>query len=73
MERNGLKLNVDGVSLIDQIGNIILQLETKKDNITSNSNTLAREETKFVDCISLLKMIIQMKAKDAIEAKILKK
>ena len=39
----------------------------------SNSNTLAGEKAKCEDCISLLKMIIQMKAKDAIEAKILKK
>ena len=37
------KLNVDGVSLIDQIGNVILRLETEKDNIMSNCNTLARE------------------------------
>ena len=39
----------------------------------SNGNTLAGEEAKCVDCISLLKMVIQMKAKDAIEANILKK
>ena len=39
----------------------------------SNSNTLAREKEKFLDCIFLLKMVNQMKAKDAIEAKILKK
>lgn len=67
------KLNVDGVTLIDQIGNIILRLETEKDNIMSNNNTLAGERAKCVDCISLLKMIAQMKAKDAIEAKILKR
>ena len=60
------KLNVDGVALIDKIGNIILRLETKKDNITSNSNNLAGEETKCVDCISLLRMVIQMKEKDAV-------
>ena len=39
----------------------------------SNSNTLVGEKAKCVDCIFLLKMIIQMKTKDAIEAKILKK
>ena len=39
----------------------------------SNYNTFAREKEKCEDCISLLKMIIQMKVKDAIEAKILKK
>ena len=39
----------------------------------SNSNTLAGEREKCVDCISLLKMVSQMKAKDEIEAKILKK
>ena len=55
------KLNVDGVALIDQIGNIIIRLEIEKDNITSNSNILAGEETKCVDCISLLRMVIHMK------------
>ena len=59
--------------MIDQIGNVILRLETEKDNIMSNCNTLAGEKAKCEDCISLLKMIIQMKAKDATEAKILKK
>ena len=39
----------------------------------SNGNTLAREEAKCVECISLLKMVIQMKAKDVIEANILRK
>ena len=34
---------------------------------------MAREKAKCDDCISLLKMIIQMKVKEAIEAKILKK
>ena len=48
-------------------------METEKDNITANSNILAGEETKCADCISLLRMVIQMKAKDAVEAKILKK
>ena len=54
------QLNVDGVTLIDQIGNIILRLEIEKDNVMSNSNTLAREREKCVDCISLLKMVAQM-------------
>ena len=48
-------------------------METEKDNITANSNILAGEEAKCADCISLLKMVIQMKAKEEIEAKILKK
>ena len=39
----------------------------------ANRNTLARERLNSDDCISLLKMIIQMKAKEAIEAKILPK
>ena len=39
----------------------------------SNCNTLAEEKEKCEDFISLLKMIIQMKVKDVIEAKILKK
>ena len=67
------KLNANGIALIDQIGNVIIRLETEKDNITANSNILAGEETKCVDCISLLRMVIHMKAKDAIEGKILKK
>ena len=39
----------------------------------SNSNTLAGERVKCLDCISLLKMVTQMKTKDAVEAKIMKK
>ena len=39
----------------------------------SNSNTLGGEREKCDDCISLLKMIIQMKEKEEIEEKILKK
>ena len=38
----------------------------------SNSNTLAGERAKCLHCISLLKMVTQMKEKDVIEAKILK-
>ena len=67
------KLYADGITLIDQIGNVIILLETEKENITANSNILVGEEAKFVDSISLLRMIIQMKAKDAVEVKILKK
>ena len=67
------KLKSKGVSIIDQIRNVILQLEMEKDNIISNSNTLAIEREKCDDCTSLLKMIIQMKAKEVVEAKILKK
>ncbi len=58
---------------MEQIGNVILRLEIEKDNIMSNSNTLAGERVKCDDCISLLKMIIQMKAKEAVEEKILPK
>jgi hypothetical protein len=67
------KLNTDGIALINQIGNVLIRLEAEKGNITANSNILAGEEVKCTESISLLKMIIQMKAKDAIEAKILKK
>ena len=67
------KLNSDGVTLIDQIGNVILWLEIEKDNIISNCNTLTAEKARCDECIFLLKMIIQMKAKEVIEAKILKK
>ena len=66
-------LNADGVALIDQIGNVILRLETEKDNIISNHNTLVIEKERCDECIFLLKLIIQMKAKEVIEAKILKK
>lgn len=67
------KLSVDGISLIDQIGNVIIRLETEKDNIYSNQHTLAIERERCEECVSLLKMIIQMKSKEAVEAKILKK
>ena len=64
---------MEGVSIIEQIGNVILRLETQKDNILANRNTLTRERVKSDDCISLLKMIIQMKAKEVVEAEIFPK
>lgn len=67
------KLNTDGISLIDQIGNVVLQLETEKDNIPSKQCTLATERERCDECVSLLRMIIQMKEKEVVEAKILKK
>ena len=67
------KLKSKGVSIIGQIDNVILRLEIEKDNIISNNNTLARQREKCDDCISLLKMVIQMKEKEAVEEKILKK
>ena len=58
---------------MEQIGSVILRLEKEKDNILKKSNTLARERAKSEEYNVLLKMILQMKVKDAIEAKILKK
>ena len=52
------KLKSKGVSLIDQIYNVILRLEIEKDNIISNSNTLVGERKKCDDCISLPRMVI---------------
>ena len=64
---------MEGVSIIGHISNVILRLEIEKDNILANRNTLARERVKSNDCISLLKMIIQMKEKEVVEAKIFPK
>ena len=63
------KLKSEGVSIIGKIGNVILRLEIEKDNILENRKTLARERMKCDDCISLLKMIIQMKVKEVVEEK----
>ena len=35
------KLKLEGVAIVEQIGNVILRLEMEKDNILSNSNSLA--------------------------------
>jgi len=67
------KLKLEGLSIIEQIGNVILRLETKKDNISENRATLAIEKAKSKDCVSLLSMIIHMKAKDAMEENIFPK
>ena len=58
---------------MEQIGSVVLRLEKEKDNILKNSLTLVGERAKSMECTVLLKMILQMKAKEAIEAKILKK
>ena len=52
------KLKFKGLSIVEKIRNVILRLKKKKDNISSNMNTLAMERTKSDDCVSLLKMII---------------
>ena len=58
---------------MEQIESVVLRLEKEKDNILKNSLTLADERAKSKECTVLLKMILQMKAKEAIEAKISKK
>ena len=60
---------MEGISIVDQIGNVILRLEIEKVNITSNRKTLAIEKDMCDDCVSLLKMIIQMKIKETVEVK----
>ena len=67
------KVRADGITAVEQIGSAVLRLEKEKDNILKNSLTLASEREKSKECTILLKMILQMKAKEAIEAKILKK
>ena len=44
-----------------------------EDNIVTNSNTLAGEREKSDECSILLRMVLQMKEKDVVEAKILSK
>ena len=67
------KVRVDGIIAVEQIGSVVLRLEKEKDNILKNNLTLAGERAKTEECTVLLKMILQMKAKEVIEAKILKK
>ena len=40
------KIKLEGLSIIEQIGNAILRLETEKDNISANRATLVAEKTK---------------------------
>lgn len=65
------KIRMDGSMVIEQIGSNILRLEQEKDNILTNNSTLTRERAKSDKCGVLLKMILQMKGKEAMEAKIL--
>ena len=58
---------------MEQIGSAILRLEKEKENILKNSLTLASERAKSEECNVLLKMILQMKTKNVVEEKILKK
>ena len=67
------KVRADGITAVEQIGSADLRLKKEKYNILKNSLTLAGERAKREECTVLLKMILQMKAKEAIEAKILKK
>ena len=67
------KLKSEGLAIIEKIDNAVLRLEIEKDNISANQATLSAEKAKSEECISLLKMIIHMKAKEAVEAKILPK
>lgn len=63
------KLKLEGLTIIEKIGNVILRLKIEKDNILKNRATLTVEKAKSEDCVSLLKMIMHMKAKEAMEEK----
>ena len=65
------KIKSKGLVVIEQLGNVVLRLEIEKDTILANQKTLLAKKGKCEDCISLLHMIIQMKAKEVVEAKIL--
>ena len=45
----------------------------EKDNILANMDTMSIEKEKSENCISLLKMVIQMKTKEVVEEKIMPK
>ena len=62
-----VKIKAKEIYAIERIGNAILRFKINKDNISSNRATLAVEKVKSDDCVSLLKMIIHMKVKEAIE------
>ena len=49
---------MDRVVVIEQRGNVILILEKEKDNILTNSNTLAGERKKGDECSVLLRMVL---------------
>ena len=67
------KLNLEGLALIEPLGNSLLRLKIEKSNVQSNLLTLTIEKTQCKDYIALLQMIIQMKIKEALKAKILQK
>ena len=65
------KLKSKGIVVIEQLGNVMLRLEIEKDNILANWETLSTKNEKCEDCISLLHMVLQMKAKEVVEAKLI--
>ena len=62
---------MEGLPIIEHISNAILRLEIEKDNISANRDTLAGEKVKSEDYVSLMKMVIHMKTKEATKEKIL--
>ena len=66
------KLKFEGLVVIEKLSNAMLRLEMENDNILANGKTMSIEKAKSEDCISLLKMVIQMKTKEAVEEKIAK-
>ena len=67
------KLESEGLTVIEQLGNAVQRLAIEKDNILANLATLLAEKAKSEHYVSLLHMVIRIKVKEAVEAKILQK
>ena len=68
-----LKIKSKGLVVVEKLKNVVLRLEMEKDNISTNQATLSTEKAKSEECVSLLKMVIQIKANELVESKILPK
>lgn len=61
----------EGLIFIEKIGNVILKLEAEKNHVIENLHVITTERVKCEYCVESMNMIIHMKAKEAVKAKIL--
>jgi hypothetical protein len=67
------KIRSEGLMVIDQLGHAILKLEADRNHLSANAQVITVEKVKCEDCLESLKMINDMKVKEAVKAKILPK
>jgi hypothetical protein len=59
--------------VIDQLGHAVLKLDADKDHLSTNTQMIITEKVKCEGCLESMQMIINMKAKEAVKAKIFPK